>query len=407
VITWFAAKLIGLMLGAPQVLATWDYLQHSVRATTEPGFAVQGSLHPLNVVQFVAPYLFETRVVGQNTHELGLYCGAVPLLLALGFGLRSAHRRLVIAACCLGAFGFLWALGEFGPFGWLMDHIPLLNKFRFPCRAIVLVHLAIAVLAALGWEVLQKKPARSSRLIWLVAGVAAVLPMIGTAFWSEHLGLEILVHIGPPIVFVAAALVWKTAQGARWPRALLVAMTVLDLAAYGLSSSISGKHEPLIRLVESVGRPGGLYRVVMPPSVDGVEGNQILLGGHKRADGYAGLPPAQDRDFADAETRRLAAVYKDWRDERLHLSTHAFDIPLPNHEPSRISITENRADAGSIFISQSYHPAWQATLDGEPVGIERTENGFMAIQTPPGEHQVELVFAPRPDFMASLSPVVA
>ena len=40
-------------------------------------------------MQAVAPYLFATRVVGQNTHELGLYFGAVPLLLAVWL-LRTA-----------------------------------------------------------------------------------------------------------------------------------------------------------------------------------------------------------------------------------------------------------------------------------------------------------------------------
>ena len=49
----------------------------------DAAFANSGSLHPLNLVQVVAPYLFATRVVGQNTHELGLYFGAVPLLLCV------------------------------------------------------------------------------------------------------------------------------------------------------------------------------------------------------------------------------------------------------------------------------------------------------------------------------------
>ncbi|HEY2893006.1 MAG TPA: hypothetical protein VGJ16_02290, partial [Pirellulales bacterium] len=73
----------GICMAGVQLLPTFDVLQHSVRDTVDAGFSATGSLHPLNLVQLVAPYLFHTRVVGQNTHELGLYLGAMPLVLTL------------------------------------------------------------------------------------------------------------------------------------------------------------------------------------------------------------------------------------------------------------------------------------------------------------------------------------
>ena len=68
-------------------------------------FAAWGSLHPLNLLQLVAPYLFAGRVVGDNTHEFGLYVGAVPLVLAVWV---LARRRELgrLAPLAWAALGF-------------------------------------------------------------------------------------------------------------------------------------------------------------------------------------------------------------------------------------------------------------------------------------------------------------
>ena len=79
-----AASLLGVFIAAVQLLPTFDLLQHSVRSNTDDSLATQGSLHPFNLLQLVAPYLLTNRVVGQNTHELGLYLGAVPWRLPSG-----------------------------------------------------------------------------------------------------------------------------------------------------------------------------------------------------------------------------------------------------------------------------------------------------------------------------------
>ncbi len=95
-----------------------DALADSNRQTVDAAFAASGSLHPLNLIQVVAPYLFQTRVVGQNTHELGLYFGAVPLVLAIWLvmnrGLWGNCRPLVIGALWTIAIALLLALGEHG-----------------------------------------------------------------------------------------------------------------------------------------------------------------------------------------------------------------------------------------------------------------------------------------------------
>ena len=152
---------VGAMQWIPTCARAGRFRAADCRAATLP---IPVRCTRLNLVQLVAPYLFQTRVVGQNTHELGLYVGAVPVLLCVwllaqrsrlgdairphraGWRWRSASRR-----CS-------WPCGEYGGLYRLQTLVPLVNRFRFPCRAIVLVELCIvAGLAAIGWRCLVER----------------------------------------------------------------------------------------------------------------------------------------------------------------------------------------------------------------------------------------------------------
>lgn len=48
-----------------------------------------------------------------------------------------------------------------------------------------------------------------------------------------------------------------------------------------------------------------------------------------------------------------------------------------------------------LVLSQSYHPNWQAFLDGQPTSKLMVFPGFLAIKVPPGSHQAEFVYQPN------------
>jgi hypothetical protein len=66
------AKFLGVLGGSVQLLPTWDVLAHSVRQEPSLMFRYSYSLHPANLVQLGAPYLFKGRVWQGSTHEYGL-----------------------------------------------------------------------------------------------------------------------------------------------------------------------------------------------------------------------------------------------------------------------------------------------------------------------------------------------
>jgi hypothetical protein len=54
------------------------------------------------------------------------------------------------------------------------------------------------------------------------------------------------------------------------------------------------------------------------------------------------------------------------------------------------------SSAGGFLVwSQAYYPGWQATIDGRPAEVERTDLHLQGVEVPPGRHQVEFSFHSR------------
>ena len=168
--TWprvILAKGAGLLLGGAQLWPTFDALGQSTRQTADAAMAQTGSVHPLNLIQLVAPYLFADRVLGGSTHEMGLYIGAVPLMLIVWLIVDRRRlgplQTLARATAWFGAVALLLAMGEFGQLYRLQSFLPLIDRFRCPCRYLVLFHLGAAILAAIGFVLLEQALAADTR----------------------------------------------------------------------------------------------------------------------------------------------------------------------------------------------------------------------------------------------------
>lgn len=60
-------------------------------------------------------------------------------------------------------------------------------------------------------------------------------------------------------------------------------------------------------------------------------------------------------------------------------------------EDGRLNATA-RSNGGQARIRVNWFPRWEATVNGRSVPIDRTADGYMAIETPPGEVHVSLVY---------------
>ena len=206
-------------------------------------------------------------MVGENTHELGIYLGAVPLALAVWHLTQQGNRRRFRFATAAGvaaaAFGLLWSCGSFGPLGWLQAHTPLVNKFRLPCRAIVIFQLGTAILAALGFADLVSRQSMEcvagktiqSRRMWLLPIVALAMAIAAPIVWPAHVSVWPLVIVGPMLLLVSTCLIQFASRGARWALPLLVIFAAADLASYGMSESIWQRTQPLAEFIKQIDIP--------------------------------------------------------------------------------------------------------------------------------------------------------
>lgn len=336
------AKGIGLLLGGIQILPTLDAWQHSARLSSDSGFVYWGSLHPLNLLQLLAPYLFVDRVVGGNTHEFGLYLGAVPLMLIVW--LLARRRDLgTLASFTWATLGFaavalLLSLGQFGFLYQITTWIPIVGNFRFPCRYLVLFQLAAAVLAAIGFLLLirqgretQKQHTQKMRYqekhrwlalwhdfepLWCVVGFSAAVAVAGIKLRHEEYIASIPgILAGPVLLATAAVLIVLASRGRRAALVGLILLASLDMGFYGLTYAACSRSATLDAYEASIctppGNPDGrvvasLYRVDEP----GIRtGDAMTLAGWRRADGYAGLEPGKQLDYRLLPSLRVANVH--------------------------------------------------------------------------------------------------
>jgi hypothetical protein len=164
------AAALGAGLAAPTVLVVQEIVAGTARsAGFPPAVVLAHSMHPFTALQVVIGGLYgdlsdlTNRWWGQNffprgfPYILSLYLGATVLALAwMGarrgriFGARLAILGLVAMVVCLGRWAGLQPLVEALP----------VRPFRYPTKAFFTVHLAVALLAALGMDALERDEKR-------------------------------------------------------------------------------------------------------------------------------------------------------------------------------------------------------------------------------------------------------
>lgn len=450
------AKALGVLLGCVQLIPTWDALNHSARAGPSPEFLAHGSLHPANLVQLVAPYGFRDRFYtvqpprSIGAHELGLYAGAaVPSLLAWLWIRRRAlgsDRPLVVVAAGIGAVALLLASGRHGPLFGVVIGLPGVGLFRNPGRAIVLAHLATAILGAVAladlgrlggpvpWRALRPLALAPALGLLAAGGMALMAWLDPGALASAFVAPIGRLAAGPALVGAAAALVLAAARGRGIALVGLIAFAAADQAAYGLGFVWRSPPASIPALLATRAVPAGSagHRVKVP------EGDDLwIMNGVDLVDGYVALTPARRLHYEDRAALRVAGVRwiapstpgGAWAPlpaslPRARLATEvvarAFVGPeigraaspwfaftdrpldLPGGRPGVAVIVEDRP--GSIrvatetptrqllVLAERNHEGWQARVDGQSRPVLRVDGDFLGCVVEAGRHEAGFRF---------------
>lgn len=363
------AKLLGGMIGAVQLLATWEFLDNSTRTSMDPYI---GSLPFALLAQLLSPALMKLPL--QGWFYEAFYLGMVPIVLALcwlgGYvftGLQRQQRfpllalrgggepttRLAWFAVVLGILAVWLALGQHGKLYSVQVMLPLVKHFRAPGRYINLLGFAAAVLSAVMFGRLQERIRTGQPLAWrclalpwlsVLATLAVALAFHHAYPHAEQRGLSSSFYSGT-LLALSAALALTLAVRC-WAIGLfaLAALVVVDIDYFCLRGPNVG--EPMWRYTPTVA--DWQARFPHPPSVGAarvLNMNLPALGalwqGGRLVNGYrGGIEPRKILDYLHLLPLRLSgAAWYSVCDRRLLADSpelapadedwHAVPSPLP------------------------------------------------------------------------------
>jgi len=207
-----AAIGLGFGLAGLPIALTLAILPETARgAGYSPEVALANAVHPAVFLQALLPGLFGLPSAPAEAwwggrfftkglpYFLSLYVGPVALALA-AVGTVALPRRVRPVLLVFAALGAWYALGERGGLAPLLSRLPLGASFRFPSKALLLPHLALATAAGFAIERLRFGRAWG----WLAAltGLAAAVAV----------GLAVLLTVAPP-----GLVAWTGVLPSYWP----------------------------------------------------------------------------------------------------------------------------------------------------------------------------------------------
>jgi len=442
-----AAKGLGLGAAAVALLPIWESLGTSFRAAPPAGFTADFAIPALGLVQLVAPYLFEGRVVGENTEELALYLGAVPLVLLVWLAIRfrqlAQWRGLILLASWVAVVAGVLCLGDSGWLYRLQEQLPVVGLFRAPARYSLALSGACTVLSAVALTDLVRREepvGKRAALLFAPAALGVVVAVAVPVLSEEPVSTFVLARwAGPLLLALAAALVCATAAGSRGAAAALILFGVVDLAGYGLSHV---ERSPMMTVDRYLSR----FKLPARPGQGRLHWGApaVTMGGIRMAGGYVSMTPDRvldlgvfgeplelDERLANAlrvsgvrwavgtrlpaplpRARLVTSVRVSMDPNRdvgainvdttaLVAESIALDPGVPGRvdwradDPGDLHLAVTAPGRQLLVVSESFHRGWRVQIDGQPARLLRVYGDYLGCVVEAGQHEVWFRFEPE------------
>ncbi len=178
---------IALAVGAAQLLPSFELSNMTSRSSVSYEEASEFSNQPVTWLNLLLPRVYGSSPTSyalgtwQSTENWG-YTGVVTLALAAA-GLLMRRNRMVGYFALLAAFAFVIMVGDLSIVGaWIYKFLPGFNKLRDSGRALVLLGLGLAGLAAFGLDAVtaafSRQEAERRRVFWWLVGVSAFVAFV-------------------------------------------------------------------------------------------------------------------------------------------------------------------------------------------------------------------------------------
>lgn len=405
-----AAKILGAMIGAIQLLAHYEAAINSTRLHPPLDFLLWPSVHPAHLLQMVAPYFFNEYAFEGIGYDLKMYNGAIPLVLLVVLTVRRKElgvwRGLAAGVIGLSAFSVVMAMGKYGYLFYLQTFLPLVRLLRTPCRYFLLFHFALAVGAAVAFadmsdlsrnKVLLKRRNLAPLLAPAIAAFVPFLLMVWAKAGSQPalakyflygMNAETAFLIAGPLLFLlAAVLVAMALRGSAYARYGIAAFVVMDLFLYAFTYLGASGARTIEMIVSSFPTPSEDPKIHRIQSND----NIFILKNARLAGGYASIPPNRELENYDGVRLKLAGAHSVLSKKAFELGGGStYGIPLPEPFPrvrmvAKAAVSEHpKTDLASIDPASTVLVSMDVQLQDGPPGkaslvVDRP--GKMTIET--------------------------
>ena len=319
------AAVLGISIGAIQLLPSIEFFNHSVRAAWSREQALSFSLAPVNLVQLWAPFAFQFRVYApyedRHPHEFIVYNGALCTMALAWIAIRwhaLTHRRLAVALLVFAGLALWLAFGRYGGLYPVIAGLPVMSGLRASSRHIVLFQFALAGIAAIAAEdllgLLRRRERVETRQLWPLAvpvGLAIVTVAIAVTLEGSELAVSRRAWLstfgraaaGSTPVVLAAVLLAFSARGRGWAMAALLILGAADLSAWGYWYVYRwGPLRSVTQLAESAQVPRDARPGDVIPSITGGKDHLAILRGLRLISGYTGLYQQSQLDIGNKTT---------------------------------------------------------------------------------------------------------
>lgn len=411
------AVLLALLLAAPQVWLTAQYLPYSARGHMGLAEFNSGALSPKEWLTWFVPGFFGWRTPtyhgGIGVNYCTEYLGLAPwALAAAAFAVRGRKDPWVGGMLVLAAAAFILAIGPATPLPYLLHPLPVISGFRYWSRILCLFSFAICTLAAMGWDDLTERHPRALRGagILILVGLAAA----GFAWWAAPgsaaqaaLSPDLIRRLGDPgheafilesmarnsavqtawLLPVLAALMFL---GSRLQRVGLVLLLLLGFHAYDMGQVVRRylNFEPPNSHMETIER----IKAILPePSLEpwrvysraNIFPNDAILFGYETLQGMESMPMRSMQRLENAMQGRLpdyfALMNVRWFLTE-GLAPAGKERPLTLHEDAsalprawlstRVRVVHDDDEAFRILAEPAFNPRHEVLLESDP-GIQR------------------------------------
>jgi hypothetical protein len=373
----FAA--VWLLVSAVQVLPAIEYAKQSLRWAGAPEPLRWGQPVPYDVhAQYSLGWPSVGGIVlpGISLHA-NPHVGFVAVLLALTTLWYRRRDACVRWFAFVAAGGLLLALGKDFPLYWLIYRfVPMVEKAREPAMAIVICQTGIAVLAALGADVLR----RAWRREW-VAILALGLFLVEAVYDAPYLARFDRPGSYTGLIRGESDIAEFLKSQPGWFRVDFddndVPYNFGDLYGIeqfgGVGASLPVRTHRLLGHAETPRLFGIRYRVARQPS-----------------------DPAQEEVF---RSRSGVRVYRDpriaeplwtWRDTPCDAPDR---LRVVSRTPTDFVVEADLACPGLVVAGDAYYPGWRARVDGERRPVQELD-AVRAVRAGVGRHVIEFRYRP-------------